>query len=58
MSNYLNALHCRIFGHPAYRRARKGENPDMKYCVRCGDPKAISKRARRTSSPHWEKAGS
>ena len=44
MSNYLHVLLCRIFGHPAYRRARKGENPDMKYCVRCRAQRLIHKR--------------
>ena len=50
MRNHLNSLLCRLFGHPAFRRARKGENPDMKYCVRCGAQKPVNKRARKQSN--------
>lgn len=37
-------LLCWLTGHPAYRRARKGEDRDRKFCVRCSAPAIVRKR--------------
>lgn len=47
--SFLSALRCKFFGAHKFHRARKGQDPSLKYCSRCDMKAQVKPRKRKAN---------